>query len=121
LKLTNAIGYDGIAKSDRISLKINVKHINLAPWVNVLQPSWNASSASAVIITGVSMNDTDASFYEETFRLSLADVNGNTPTTGGIGLINYNDADCEQVHNFTVCTRNPKKKRKKRKRKREGN
>eukprot|EP00026_Physarum_polycephalum_P000486 Phypoly_transcript_00487.p1 GENE.Phypoly_transcript_00487~~Phypoly_transcript_00487.p1 ORF type:complete len:1495 (+),score=338.32 Phypoly_transcript_00487:159-4487(+) len=99
-------GYDGIAKSDRISLKINVKHINLAPWVNVLHPDWNASSSSAVIITGVSMNDTDASFYQETFRLTLTDLSGNPPASGNLKLINANEGDCEEMaSNFTVnCT-----------------
>lgn len=55
----------------RISLKINVKHINLAPWVNVAQPNWTSTATKPVLITGVSMNDTDASFYQESFTLSL--------------------------------------------------
>lgn len=105
LLLTPYVGYDNIDQSLRISLKVNVKHINLGPVVQISQPNWNSSTGSPVIVTGVSINDTDASFYKETFVLSLTKADGSpAPTGSSIDLISYSEANCDRANNnATVC------------------
>jgi hypothetical protein len=78
--------------------------VNAAPIVSIEQPNWNATTGSAVIITGVSINDTDASYFKETFLISLTKADGSPAAAGSfLDLIAYSESRCDHRDNTTVC------------------
>lgn len=95
--------FDGIDRSLRISLKINVGHQNLAPYITVAQTTWASSAATPFIVSGITFNDTDASFFQEMFVLSLVSADGALvdDSLGQLTLIPL-PASCQQNSNFNV-------------------
>jgi len=97
--------YDGVLYSARFTTSITVNKVNQPPSILVKQYNWTTLAESSVVITGVSIYDSDAGFNDLLFTLSIVDSSGKPVKTGPfLNLTNYDPTDCHFTEYTINCT-----------------